>query len=85
MENAEQNEKFTVRLFDNICWTDPIMQFLLQKVQHMGHSIELLVSLDRITDIWKLDNENNGLYMIDIFTLYCFFIYCKLISHCNLL
>lgn len=59
MENAEQNEKFTVRLSDNICWTDPIMQFLLQKVQHMGHSIELLVSLDRITDIWKLDNENN--------------------------
>lgn len=84
MENAEQDEKFTVRLFDNICWTDPIMQFLLQKVQHMGQSIELLVSLDRITDIWKLDNENNGLY-IDIFILYCFFIYCKLISHCNLL
>ncbi|CAL1675989.1 unnamed protein product [Lasius platythorax] len=61
MENAEQNEKFTVRLSDNICWKDPIMQFLLQKVQHMGHSIELLVSLDRITDIWKLDNENNGM------------------------
>ncbi|XP_072754778.1 gamma-tubulin complex component 5 isoform X1 [Anoplolepis gracilipes] len=61
MENVEQNEKFTVRLSDNICWTDPIMQFLLQKVQHMGHSIELLVSLDRITDIWKLDNENNDM------------------------
>lgn len=37
------------------------MQFLLQKVQHMGHSIELLVSLDRITDIWRMDNEDNGL------------------------
>ncbi|XP_012229926.1 gamma-tubulin complex component 5 isoform X2 [Linepithema humile] len=58
-ENDEQNEKFTVRLSDNVCLTDPIMQFLLQKVQHMGHSIELLVSLDRITDMWKMDSENN--------------------------
>lgn len=60
-ENDEQIEKFTIRLSDNICLTDPIMQFLLQKVQHMGHSIELLVSLDRITDIWRMDNEDNGL------------------------
>ncbi|XP_011140681.1 gamma-tubulin complex component 5 isoform X2 [Harpegnathos saltator] len=49
--NNEQNEKFTVRLYDDVCSADPIMQFLLQKVQHMGHSIELLVSLNRITDI----------------------------------
>ncbi|XP_024868902.1 gamma-tubulin complex component 5 isoform X2 [Temnothorax curvispinosus] len=55
----EQIEKFTIRLSDNICLTDPIMQFLLQKVQHMGHSIELLVSLDRIADIWRMDNEYN--------------------------
>lgn len=74
MENAEQNEKFTVRLSDNICWTDPIMQFLLQKVQHMGHSIELLVSLDRITDIWKLDNENNGLYDRYLYFISLFYI-----------
>jgi len=59
-KNDEQIEKFSIRLFDNICLTDPIMQILLQKVQHMGHSIELLVSLDRIADIWKIDS-NNGL------------------------
>ncbi|KAL6267426.1 hypothetical protein P5V15_000502 [Pogonomyrmex californicus] len=59
-ENDEQIEKFRVRLFD-ICLTDPIMQFLLQKVQHIGHSIELLVSLDRIADIWRMDNENNDI------------------------
>lgn len=58
-ENDEQTEKFTIRLSDNVCLTDPIMQLLLQKVQHMGHSIELLVSLDRIADIWRMDNENN--------------------------
>ncbi|KYN21845.1 Gamma-tubulin complex component 5 [Trachymyrmex cornetzi] len=58
---TEQIEKFTIRLSDNICLTDPIMQFLLQKVQHMGHSIELLVSLDRITDIWRMDNEDNDM------------------------
>ncbi|XP_077272317.1 gamma-tubulin complex component 5 isoform X2 [Temnothorax americanus] len=57
----EQREKFTIRLSDNICLTDPIMQFLLQKVQHMGHSIELLVSLDRIADIWRMDNEYNDI------------------------
>lgn len=61
-DKNEQTEKFTIRLFDNVCLTDPIMQFLLQKVQHMGHSIELLVSLDRIADIWRMDNEYNGFY-----------------------
>lgn len=61
VENGEQKEKFTIRLYDDVCSTDPIMQFLLQKVQHMGHSIELLVSLDRITDIWRIDSENNGM------------------------
>lgn len=59
MECDEQNEKFTIRSCDDICLTDPIMQLLLQKVKHMGHSIELLVSLDRINDIWKMDSENN--------------------------
>ncbi|XP_012522259.1 gamma-tubulin complex component 5 isoform X2 [Monomorium pharaonis] len=62
-ENEEdgETEKFTIRLSDDICLTDPIMQFLLQKVLHMGHSIELLVSLDRITDIWKMDNEDDDI------------------------
>ncbi|XP_011160676.1 gamma-tubulin complex component 5 [Solenopsis invicta] len=57
-DKDEQTEKFTIRLSDDICSTDPIMQFLLQKVQHMGHSIELLVSLDRIADIWRMDDED---------------------------
>jgi len=57
-KNDEQIEKFSIRLFNDTCLTDPIMQFLLQKVQHMGHSIELLVSLDRIADIWKMDSNN---------------------------
>lgn len=61
MENNEQNGKFMVRLSDSVCLTDPIMQFLLQKVHHMGHSIELLVSLDRVTDIWRNNTGNNGL------------------------
>ncbi|XP_014467544.1 PREDICTED: gamma-tubulin complex component 5 isoform X2 [Dinoponera quadriceps] len=60
-EDGEQSEKFTVRLYDDVCSTDPIMQFLLQKVQHIGHSIELLVSLDRITDIWRIDSESNDM------------------------
>lgn len=60
-ENDERTDKFTIRLSNSICLTDPIMQLLLQKVQHMGHSIDLLVSLDRIADIWKMDNEDNGL------------------------
>ncbi|EZA47650.1 Gamma-tubulin complex component [Ooceraea biroi] len=57
-ENDEQSEKFIVRLSNNVS-TDPVMQFLLQKVQRMGHSIELLISLDRITDIWRMDGEHN--------------------------
>lgn len=36
------------------------MQFLVKKVQYMGQSIELLVSLDRITDIWKINMGDNG-------------------------
>ncbi|XP_011858715.1 PREDICTED: gamma-tubulin complex component 5 isoform X2 [Vollenhovia emeryi] len=60
-DENEQTEKFTTRLSDSICLADPIMQFLLQKVQHMGHSIELLVSLDRIADIWRMDNEYNDI------------------------
>lgn len=82
-ENNRQIEKFTIRLFDDICLTDPIMQFLLQKVQHMGHSIELLVSLDRLADIWRMDNENNGLTMIDIFIYYFILLCCKSFIFCS--
>lgn len=37
------------------------MQFLIKKIQHIGQSIELLVSLDRITDIWKINIRENGI------------------------
>lgn len=37
------------------------MQFLIKKVRYIGQSIELLVSLDRITDIWKINIKENGI------------------------
>ncbi|KAG7205799.1 hypothetical protein KM043_007744 [Ampulex compressa] len=52
-------ESCTLRSLDDICIQDPIMQFLIQKVKYMGQSIEFLVSLDRIMDIWKLHEEND--------------------------
>ncbi|XP_076247277.1 gamma-tubulin complex component 5 isoform X2 [Calliopsis andreniformis] len=55
VSDTEQYEVFSLRPLDSICLADPIMQFLVKKVQHMGQSIELLVSLDRITDIWKIN------------------------------
>lgn len=36
------------------------MQFLIKKMQHIGQSIELLVSLDRITDIWTINIGDIG-------------------------
>ncbi|XP_076183566.1 gamma-tubulin complex component 5 isoform X2 [Ptiloglossa arizonensis] len=58
-ENNEQYEAFSLRSLDSICLTDPIMQFLIKKVQHMGQSIELLVSFDRITDIWEINSGSS--------------------------
>lgn len=82
-DKNEQAEKFTIRLSDNICLTDPIIQFLLQKVQYMGHNIELLVSLDRIADIWRMDNEYNGLWtMTDIFTSFFYIVNLYIIICC---
>ncbi|KOC65482.1 Gamma-tubulin complex component 5 [Habropoda laboriosa] len=59
-ENSGQYETFSLRPLDNICLADPIMQFLIRKVQHIGQSIELLVSLDRITDIWSINTANSA-------------------------
>lgn len=61
LENTEQYETFSLRPLDGICLSDPIMRFLIRKVQHIGQSIELLVSLDRITDIWKINIGNDGI------------------------
>nr|XP_034190148.1 gamma-tubulin complex component 5 isoform X2 [Osmia lignaria] len=60
LENTEQYETFSLRPLDGICLSDPIMRFLIRKVQHIGQSIELLVSLDRISDIWKINIGNDG-------------------------
>ncbi|XP_076640247.1 gamma-tubulin complex component 5 isoform X1 [Colletes latitarsis] len=58
-ENNERYEAFSLRPLDSICLADPIMQFLIKKVQYMGQSIELLVSFDRITDIWQINSERS--------------------------
>ncbi|XP_023289809.1 gamma-tubulin complex component 5 isoform X1 [Orussus abietinus] len=47
-------DSFVLRPLDPICLSDPIMQLLLYKVSHMGRSIELLVSLDRTSDMWSI-------------------------------
>ncbi|XP_076397940.1 gamma-tubulin complex component 5 isoform X2 [Megachile rotundata] len=60
LENSEQYETFSLRPLDSICLSDPIMRFLIRKVQHIAQSIELLVSLDRISDIWKINIGNDG-------------------------
>ncbi|XP_031830564.1 gamma-tubulin complex component 5 isoform X2 [Nomia melanderi] len=57
-ECNDQYKAFSLRPLDSLCLTDPIMQFLIKKMQRMGQSVELLVSLDRITDIWKINTEN---------------------------
>lgn len=59
-ESSTQYETLFLRPLDNICLRDPIMQFLIRKIQHIGQSIELLVSLDRITDIWRINVGGNG-------------------------
>ncbi|XP_076753008.1 gamma-tubulin complex component 5 isoform X3 [Xylocopa sonorina] len=55
LENSTHYETFSLRPLEDICLTDPIMQFLIRKIQHIGQSIELLVSLDRVTDIWSIN------------------------------
>lgn len=56
----EQNLiKFIVRQPDNNDTLDPIMKKLFRKVRDMGRSIELLVTLDRISDMWKIHAEQS--------------------------
>lgn len=66
MPNESNNhyETLTVRSLDDICLKDPILKFLIKKVLYMGQSIELLISLNRITDIWKVNICENGTFVI---------------------
>lgn len=36
------------------------MQLLLKKVCQMGRNIELLVTFDRLSDMWDTVNDQNG-------------------------
>ncbi|XP_026670394.1 gamma-tubulin complex component 5 isoform X2 [Ceratina calcarata] len=55
LESGTHYETFSLRPLDAVCSEDPIMQFLIRKIQHIGQSIEFLVSLDRVTDIWSIN------------------------------
>ncbi|XP_033207216.1 gamma-tubulin complex component 5 [Belonocnema kinseyi] len=58
-EEGKLYKRFAVRELDEKCAKDPIMQLLLQKVCQMGRSIELLVTLDRLSDMWDTMNDRN--------------------------
>lgn len=38
------------------------MHLLINKVQHIGHSIDLLVSLNRITEMWNAKMKFDGMF-----------------------
>ncbi|XP_046745496.1 gamma-tubulin complex component 5 isoform X1 [Diprion similis] len=59
LEDEEQHDTFVVRPLDQICLNDPIMELLVHKVRDMGRSIELLVRLDRIPDMWRMVNDSS--------------------------
>ncbi|KAK0171743.1 hypothetical protein PV328_005153 [Microctonus aethiopoides] len=52
--------KFKIRFVDDDDeFHDPIMKKLIRKVRDMGRSIELLVTMDRISELWKSNAEQN--------------------------
>ncbi|XP_024944109.1 uncharacterized protein LOC107271105 isoform X2 [Cephus cinctus] len=61
VDDFDQREQFTIRGLNAICLKDPIMRLLIDKVSHMGKNIGLLVSLDRLSDIWKMTADGDGL------------------------
>ena len=65
-EEGKLYKRFTVRELDEKCSKDPIMQLLLQKVCQMGRSIELLVTLDRLSDMWDTMNDRNGKLIVKL-------------------
>jgi hypothetical protein len=59
-EDNSPLEGFACRELDSICLEDPIMKVLLSKVYQMGRSVELLVTLDRISDLWYMMDQDKG-------------------------
>ncbi|XP_058801203.1 gamma-tubulin complex component 5 isoform X2 [Phymastichus coffea] len=53
-EDSRPLEGFTFRELDPLCLKDPIMNVLVHKVYQFGRSIELLVTLDRMSDFWNM-------------------------------
>ena len=56
-DHSEKGESFAIRELDESCLTDPMMNLLGRKIIHMGRSIELLVTLNRISDMWQMNAE----------------------------
>lgn len=59
-EEQQLYNKFKVRKLNEECLRDPIMQLFLKKVCQMGRNIELLVTLDRISDMWHSINHQDA-------------------------
>lgn len=59
-EKEEKGEHFIVRKLDDSCLSDPVINLIYSKVKHMGRNVELLVTLDRISDMWEMNAERDG-------------------------
>ncbi|XP_043284016.1 gamma-tubulin complex component 5 isoform X2 [Venturia canescens] len=59
-ENYEKGESFAIRELQDDCSVDPVIILLCRKVKHMGRSIDLLVTLDRMADMWKMNAERDS-------------------------
>ncbi|XP_014215101.1 gamma-tubulin complex component 5 [Copidosoma floridanum] len=53
-EDCRPLEGYAFRELDPLCLKDPVMKILLHKVYQIGRSVELLVTLDRISDFWAM-------------------------------
>lgn len=60
LEGEQLYKKFKVRKLQEESIKDPVMQLLLKKVCQMGRNIELLVTLDRLSDMWDTMNDQDG-------------------------
>lgn len=60
-DDGRPSDGFAVRELDPVCLADPVMKLLLHKVCQMGRSVELLVNLDRISDLWDAMDKDKGI------------------------